>query len=126
MAAAGTTGRSWSRYTAKIHLGPARGAGFLGADAAELTHGDGGPQAFSLGRMQHGKSQDHPGQPNPHGLPVLNQLGSQELTASFRGQLPQPYRTPAGQAAAAGPVTGIPLIRGAATHDDATLFGGCI
>jgi hypothetical protein len=44
------------RASLKVHLGPAQGAGFLGADAAEHTHGDVGPQAFSLSCVQHGKS----------------------------------------------------------------------
>src|SRR6185312_8761858 len=44
------------RASLKVHLGPAQGAGFLGADAAEHTHGDVEPQAFSLSCVQHGNS----------------------------------------------------------------------
>jgi hypothetical protein len=36
----------------EVHLGPAQGAGFLGADAAEHAHGDVRPQARSLGCIQ--------------------------------------------------------------------------
>jgi hypothetical protein len=40
----------------KVHPGPAQGAGFLDADAAEHTHGDVWPQTFSLCGVQHGES----------------------------------------------------------------------
>ena len=39
-----------------VHFGPARGAGFLGADAAEHAHREVWPQALSLGCVQHGKN----------------------------------------------------------------------
>jgi hypothetical protein len=40
----------------EVHLGPAQGPGFLGADAAEHAHGDIWPQALSLGCVQYRKS----------------------------------------------------------------------